>query len=73
MFGHGNSTKEVSQSKGHPPLNNSQADRALATLKRLADRLPKDRQVQDWYRFYTGEYDFKPGEFAAGTKVAAQR
>ena len=54
-------------------LNNSQADQALATLKRLADRLPKDRQVQDWYRFYKDEYDFKPGEFAAGTKVAAQR
>jgi hypothetical protein len=35
--------------------------------------LPKDRQVQDWYRFYKDEYDFKPGEFAAGTKVAAQR
>jgi hypothetical protein len=28
--------------------------------------------VQDWYRFYKGEYDFKPGEFAAGTTVAAQ-
>jgi len=54
-------------------LNNSQADRALATLKRLADRLPHDRQVQDWYRFYKGEYDFKPGEFAAGTTVAEQR
>ena len=54
-------------------LNNSQADRALATLKGLADRLPNDRQVQDWYRFYKGEYDFKPGEFAAGTTVAEQR
>jgi hypothetical protein len=29
--------------------------------------------VQDWYRFYKDEYDFKPGEFAGGTKVAAQR
>ena len=54
-------------------LNNSQADKALATLKRLADRLPNDRQVQDWYRFYKGEYDFKPDEFASGTTVAAQR
>lgn len=54
-------------------LNNSQADKALATLKRLSDRLPNDRQVQDWYRFYKGEYDFKPGEFAAATTVGAQR
>jgi tetratricopeptide (TPR) repeat protein len=54
-------------------LNNSQADKALATLNRLADRLPNDRQVQDWYRFYKGQYDFKPGEFAAETKVSAQR
>jgi tetratricopeptide (TPR) repeat protein len=54
-------------------LNDSQADKALAVLKRLADRLPNDRQVQDWYRFYKGEYDFKPGEFAADTTVAAQR
>jgi tetratricopeptide (TPR) repeat protein len=53
-------------------LNNSQADKALATLKRLADRLPNDRHAQDWYRFYKGEYDFKPGEFATGTTVAAQ-
>jgi tetratricopeptide (TPR) repeat protein len=54
-------------------VNNSQADKGLATLKRLADRLPNDHQVQDWYRFYKDEYDFKPGEFAAGTTVAAQR
>ena len=54
-------------------LNNSQADKALGTLRRLAARLPNDRQVQDWYRFYQGEYDFKRGEFAAGTTVAAQR
>jgi len=54
-------------------LNNSQADKALATLKCLAERLPKDRQVQDWHRFFQAEYDFKPGEFAAATTVAAQR
>lgn len=53
-------------------LNNSQADRALATLKSLAERLPNDRQVQDWYRFYRRLYDFKPGEFARGLTVAAQ-
>jgi len=53
-------------------LNNSQADQALATLKRLADRLPKDRQVQEWYRFYRDLYDFRPGEFARGPTVAAQ-
>jgi len=54
-------------------LNDSQADKALAVLKRLAERLPGDRQVQDWYRFYKGEYDFKPGEFAAIPTVAGQR
>ncbi len=36
-------------------INRSQATKGLATLNRLADRLPNDRQVQDWYRFYTGE------------------
>ena len=54
-------------------LNDSQADKALAVLKRLAERLPGDRQVQDWYRFYKSEYDFKPGEFAAIPTVAGQR
>ena len=54
-------------------LNDSQADKALAVLTRLAERLPGDRQVQDWYRFYKGEYDFKPGEFAAVPTVAGQR
>jgi tetratricopeptide repeat protein len=28
-------------------LNNSHADKALAILRRLADRLPNDRQVQE--------------------------
>jgi len=54
-------------------LNDSQADKALAVLKRLAERLPNDRQVQDWYRFYLAEYGFQPGEFAAAPTVAAQR
>jgi tetratricopeptide (TPR) repeat protein len=53
-------------------LNNSQADKALATLQRLAERLPNDRQVQDWYRFYRDLYDFKPGDFAKGVTVTAQ-
>ena len=54
-------------------LNDSQADKALAVLKRLAERLPNDRQVQDWYRFYLAEYGFQPGEFAAAPTVAGQR
>ena len=33
-------------------FDNSQADKALATLKWLTDRLPTDRQAQDWDRFY---------------------
>jgi tetratricopeptide (TPR) repeat protein len=45
-------------------LNNSQADKALETLRLLSRRLPADRQVQDWYRFYEDAYRFKPGEFA---------
>jgi hypothetical protein len=54
-------------------LNNSQADKALATLKRLADHLPGDRQVQDWYRFYRNAYDFKPGEFSPAVTATATR
>lgn len=54
-------------------LNNSQADKALATLKRLAERLPGDRHVQDWYRFYRNEYDFKPGEFSPAVTATARR
>jgi len=53
-------------------LNNSQADKALATLKRLADHLPGDRQVQDWYRFYRNAYDFKPGEFSPAVTATAR-
>ena len=54
-------------------LNNSQADKALATLKRLAERLPRDEQVQRWYRFYREQYDFKPGEFSPAVTVTARR
>jgi hypothetical protein len=39
-------------------LNESRADRFLAQLKFLADRLPGDRQVQDRYRWYVRAYDF---------------
>jgi tetratricopeptide (TPR) repeat protein len=44
-------------------VNDSQAEKALATLKRLADKLPKDREVQELYRFYKDAYGFKPGDF----------
>ncbi len=54
-------------------LNNSQAGKALATLKRLADRLPRDQQVQDWYRFYRDAYTFKPGEFSPEVTATATR
>jgi hypothetical protein len=39
-------------------LNASQVDKMLAELKYLAEHLPADRQVQDWYRYYKKEYDF---------------
>ena len=54
-------------------LNNSQADKALATLKRLAERLPRDRQVQDWYRFYRAAYAFRPGEFSPAVTATTTR
>jgi tetratricopeptide (TPR) repeat protein len=54
-------------------LNNSQADKALATLKRLAERLPRDQQVQDWYRFYREAYAFKPGEFSPAVTATTTR
>jgi len=54
-------------------LNNSQADKALATLKRLAERLPRDQQVQDWYRFYRDAYAFKPGEFSPAVTTTTTR
>ena len=54
-------------------LNNSQADKALATLKRLAERLPRDQQVQDWYRFYREAYAFKPGEFSPAVAATTTR
>jgi tetratricopeptide (TPR) repeat protein len=44
-------------------VNDSQAEKALATLKRLADKLPKDREVQELYRFYKDAYGFNPGDF----------
>jgi hypothetical protein len=39
-------------------LNASQVDKMLAELKYLAEHLPADQQVQDWYRYYKKEYDF---------------
>jgi hypothetical protein len=45
-------------------LNASQAEKFLAQLKFLAQKLPKDREAQRWYQFYKDAYDFKPGEFS---------
>jgi hypothetical protein len=39
-------------------LNASHIDKMLAELKYLAEHLPADQQVQDWYRYYKKEYDF---------------
>jgi len=39
-------------------LNASRVDKMLAELKSLADRLPADRQTQEWYHYYKQEYDF---------------
>ncbi|MGA2776782.1 MAG: TPM domain-containing protein [Steroidobacteraceae bacterium] len=42
-------------------LNASQVEKMLAELKYLADHLPADRQVQEWYRNYAQQYDFGDG------------
>jgi hypothetical protein len=42
-------------------LNASRVAQMLAQLKFLSARLPADRQVQDWYRYYKKEYDFDGG------------
>jgi len=39
-------------------LNTSRAEKMLAEFKFLADRLPADTQLQDWYRAYKKTYDF---------------
>jgi hypothetical protein len=39
-------------------LNASQVEKMLVELKYLAEHLPADQQVQDWYRYYKKEYDF---------------
>ena len=39
-------------------LNASQIDKMLAELKFLSEHLPKDRQMQQWYRDYQKQYDF---------------
>lgn len=39
-------------------LNTSRAEKMLAELRYLAQRLPNDRQTQDWYRSYAKAYDF---------------
>lgn len=40
-------------------LNASRADKMLAELKYLSERLPADSQTRDWYRYYKKEYDFR--------------
>jgi len=39
-------------------LNTSRAEKMLAEFKFLAERLPADKQTQDWYRAYAKTYDF---------------
>jgi hypothetical protein len=39
-------------------INASRADKALAELKFLSERLPADRLTQEWYRQYKSAYDF---------------
>jgi hypothetical protein len=39
-------------------LNTSRAEKMLSELKFLAERLPVDKQTQDWYRAYKKTYDF---------------
>jgi hypothetical protein len=39
-------------------LNASRIDQMLAELEYLAQRLPRDQQVQEWYRYYKQQYDF---------------
>jgi hypothetical protein len=39
-------------------LNASQVEKMLAELKFLSERLPADRQTQEWYRDYKKAYEF---------------
>jgi hypothetical protein len=39
-------------------LNTSRAEKMLSELEFLAERLPADKQTQDWYRAYKKTYDF---------------
>jgi tetratricopeptide (TPR) repeat protein len=39
-------------------LNTSRAEKMLAELHYLAERLPADKRTQDWYRAYKQAYDF---------------
>ena len=39
-------------------LNTSRAEKMLAELQFLAERLPSDKQTQDWNRAYRKTYDF---------------
>ncbi len=44
-------------------MNDSQAEKALKTLKFLSEKLPGDGEARRLYKFYREIYDFKPGEF----------
>jgi TPM domain len=39
-------------------LNTSRAEKMLSELEFLAERLPADKQTQEWYRAYKKTYDF---------------
>ncbi len=39
-------------------LNTSRAEKMLAEMQFLAERLPADKETQDWYRAYKKNYDF---------------
>jgi hypothetical protein len=39
-------------------LNTSRAEKMLSELRLLAQRLPADKQTQEWYRAYQKTYDF---------------
>lgn len=51
-------------------INSSRMEDALRELQYLAERLPKDRYVQDWWESYRREYRFDRNDFPAETAVA---
>lgn len=53
-------------------LNDSQAEKMLDTLQFIADRSPRDAEVQSWNRFYKGIYSIGRGEFPPTSAKAFQ-